>query len=144
MIQILRHFYLRFYLENSCWISSSFKPYNIWAFLAPALAITLTNFAFFGVALKKTVNRRNALNGVTSSKGNLGLKIKPNKESERIQKQLQRRINLKILKGSLSLCTLLGLTWIFFLLYIHQEMDVFSYFFILLNASQVCFLRKII
>ena len=43
------------------------------------------------------------------------------------------------IKGFISLVVVLGITWISFVLYIHEFGQYFSYIFIILNGLQVCY-----
>jgi hypothetical protein len=56
---------------------------------------------------------------------------------EKVQKLSKRSLVWMIVKGSIILLPLLGLTWLFGLLAVNQNTTVFAWIFTLLNTLQV-------
>ncbi|KAI1307610.1 Adhesion G protein-coupled receptor L3 [Halotydeus destructor] len=110
-----------------CWISNRYQPYNIWAFTGPALCVVFLNIIILILSFKEALKakRRKPANAIYEPSENTRANLTAIK---------------KWLKGWTSLTILLGATWVFGLLYIHESVSWFSYVFIVLNGLQGVFI----
>lgn len=146
---------------NSCWISGYYGQANrIWWFVGPALFVMVINICILYLALKAAFSAKSRKNPnapptpsnglsassaprATSGGSNPSTSISQSTASSSAPPPTQPSVlarlagKLSWLKGSASLVVILGLTWLFGLLYINEYSLYFSYIFILLNGLQV-------
>ncbi|XP_060078555.1 adhesion G-protein coupled receptor D1-like [Ylistrum balloti] len=99
---------------KSCWLST--KTGTIWAFVGPAIAIILVNIVILAMVVKVVMS---------------SAKLERNGEFDHI------RVGVK---GAMFLLPLLGLTWLFGLLAVNEDMIVFQYLFAIFNSLQGFFI----
>jgi hypothetical protein len=109
-----------------CWLSSGNGTYAIWTFVAPMLAIILINVVFLVLVLRSIYKSRMSKTTKKSMKGK-----KENKEKE---------VAKSILKATLILLPLLGLTWVFGLFAVNENTAVFAWLFTIFNSLQGFFI----
>ena len=114
----------------SCWISSPSHPYRVWAVAGPASVAILANGLIMYLALKEAFSAKVKKKLTEKDFSTDGTTI-----SEKLSQ------SFSWIKGFISLVVLLGITWISFVLYIHEFGQYFSYVFIILNGLQVKFAR---
>ncbi|XP_025095062.1 adhesion G-protein coupled receptor D1-like isoform X2 [Pomacea canaliculata] len=99
---------------TSCWLSTQRK--TIWAFVGPALAIIMVNLVILGIVVKivaaaSKLDKRSRFHHVRAGA-----------------------------KAALLLLPLLGLTWLFGLAAVNQDLVVFQYLFAIFNTLQGFFI----
>ncbi|XP_041369651.1 adhesion G-protein coupled receptor D1-like [Gigantopelta aegis] len=98
----------------SCWLST--RRNTIWAFVGPALAIMFVNIVILAAVVRIIM--------ASAKLNRLG-------EYDHIRSGI---------KGTLFLLPLLGLTWIFGLVAVNEELVVFQYLFAIVNSLQGFFI----
>ncbi|XP_066280377.1 adhesion G protein-coupled receptor L3-like [Branchiostoma lanceolatum] len=98
-----------------CWLSveSNF----IWSFVGPMLLVILVNLGFLALTLKTIYKQR--------------LHEKPDQQGTKFKSWV---------RVSIALVCILGLTWVFGVLYINRETLVFAYVFTIINSFQGLFI----
>ncbi|XP_066280378.1 adhesion G protein-coupled receptor L3-like [Branchiostoma lanceolatum] len=100
-----------------CWLSVD--SYFIWSFVGPMLLVVLVNIGFLAMTLKVICTQK----------------------AHDTSNQSEQGIDIKFwIRVSLALVCILGLTWVFGVLYISQETLVFAYVFTIINSFQGLFI----
>ncbi|XP_078592868.1 adhesion G protein-coupled receptor L2-like isoform X3 [Branchiostoma floridae x Branchiostoma japonicum] len=102
--------------ETYCWLSV--ENYFIWSFVGPVLLIILVNIGFMVMTLKVIFSQKSNKQGEKSEQGKLKFWI----------------------RVSAALLCVMGVTWVFGVLYISRETLVFAYVFTIINSFQGLFI----
>eukprot|EP00058_Branchiostoma_floridae_P027788 XP_002613279.1 hypothetical protein BRAFLDRAFT_68244 [Branchiostoma floridae] len=102
--------------ETYCWLSV--ENYFIWSFVGPVLLIILVNVGFMVMTLKVIFSQKSNKQGEKSEQGKLKFWI----------------------RVSAALLCVMGVTWVFGVLYISRETLVFAYVFTIINSFQGLFI----
>ncbi|XP_066297983.1 latrophilin-like protein 1 isoform X2 [Branchiostoma lanceolatum] len=103
--------------DRYCWLNA--HKFFIWSFVGPALLIVLINFGFLIIALRVVYSHKS------------GKKMKHFKTGTKFKSWI---------RGSLTLLCLLGVTWVFGVLYLDRGTIVFAYVFAITNSLQGMFI----
>ncbi|XP_078574309.1 adhesion G protein-coupled receptor L3-like isoform X5 [Branchiostoma floridae x Branchiostoma japonicum] len=103
--------------DRYCWLNA--QKFFIWSFVGPALLIVLINFGFLIIALRVVYSHKS------------GKKMKHFKTGTKFKSWI---------RGSLTLLCLLGVTWVFGVLYLDRGTIVFAYVFAITNSLQGLFI----
>ncbi|CAH1243682.1 ADGRL2 [Branchiostoma lanceolatum] len=103
--------------DRYCWLNA--HKFFIWSFVGPALLIVLINFGFLIIALRVVYSHKS------------GKKMKHFKTGTKFKSWI---------RGSLTLLCLLGVTWVFGVLYLDSGTIVFAYVFAITNSLQGMFI----
>jgi hypothetical protein len=110
-----------------CWLSSGDGTYAIWTFVAPMLAIILINVVFLVWVLWSIYKARtNQQLTKKTMKGEM--------------KGSNMDVVKHILKATVILLPLLGMTWVFGLLAVNENTAVFAWLFTIFNSLQGVFI----
>ncbi|KAH7641083.1 hypothetical protein DERF_000818 [Dermatophagoides farinae] len=167
---IYMHFKTELSNEYFCWITSTKYPGQIWFLAGPVTLIIVINTFIMVRVMKIVLskNARNSFihqsststsNGKKSSNGHFATNIaqhhsaKQRKHSHKNGIVLNGKVDndvmsfeqkmsewLTYLRGFFGLAILMGITWISYVLYIHQFGHFFSYVFIVTNGLQGVFI----
>ncbi|RWS22300.1 latrophilin Cirl-like protein, partial [Leptotrombidium deliense] len=108
--------------SRHCWLRND--NYFILSFVGPVVAIIMSNLVFLTIALCVMWRHISSVSSVA----------KPNKDENRIK-------SIRMwLRGALALVFILGITWIFGLLYLNQETLIMAYLFTIFNSFQGLFI----
>ncbi|XP_054153265.1 adhesion G protein-coupled receptor E3-like [Oppia nitens] len=119
-----------------CWISSPTHPYRVWAVAGPALVVILANTVIMYFALREAFSAKMKKKQIQEK--DITVSSANNSQIINISEKLSQSFSW--MKGFVSLVIMLGITWISFLLYIHEFGQHFSYIFIVLNGLQGVFI----
>ncbi|XP_078656904.1 latrophilin-like protein 1 isoform X2 [Branchiostoma floridae x Branchiostoma belcheri] len=103
--------------DRYCWLDA--HEFFIWSFVGPALFIVMINFGFLIIALRVVYSHKS------------GKKMKHFKTGTKFKSWI---------RGSLTLLCLLGVTWVFGVLYLDRGTVVFAYVFTVTNSLQGLFI----
>ncbi|KAI8482581.1 hypothetical protein Bbelb_396480 [Branchiostoma belcheri] len=107
----------RIYLQKisqGCWLSVN--NYFIWSFVGPMLIVVLVNVGFLAMTMRVIYTQ------------------KAHDRSNQSEQGMEFKFWIRV---SLALVCILGLTWVFGVLYISSETLVFAYVFTVINSLQV-------
>ncbi|CAI8057705.1 Adhesion G protein-coupled receptor L3 [Geodia barretti] len=104
-----------------CWLSSGKGTYAIWTFVAPMLAIIIINTVFLILVLGSIVRSR------------------ANRQKE-VESGYKVDVVVTVVKASVILLPLLGLTWVFGLFAVNENTVVFAWLFTIFNSLQGLFI----
>ncbi|XP_021379001.1 adhesion G protein-coupled receptor L2-like isoform X2 [Mizuhopecten yessoensis] len=132
--------------DTHCWLRTDNG--FIWSFVGPVAAVITLNIIMLSIAVYMMCKHANTLASTLRTKEKSRLqKISQDPSSSGSGNSMLRDSQVKIksevpawLKGAAVLVVLLGLTWVFGILYINKETVVMAYVFTVLNSLQGLFI----